>query len=259
MIFEGRVSVGVAMLVFAIVLLQKIYSARKGNIPQVRRLLALDAIDEAIGRATELGKPVHQALSSLSITSAGSNAGLMAGIAVTGYISRKTAEMDTPLVVTVGAAETYLVAEEVVRSSYLQAGKPDSYQSSMVRFLSPAQFAYTTATIGIMNREKVAANIMIGSFGAESLILAESGHNLGAIQIAGTAAMAQIPFFVVACDYCLIGEEVHVVSAYLEKDSETLGAIAGQDVAKAIAGALVLLGSLGVTLGSDFLVNLLQK
>lgn len=259
MIFEGRVSVGVAMLVFAIVLLQKVYSARKGHLPQMRRLPALDAIDEALGRATELGKPVHQALSSLSITSAGSNAGLMAGIAVSGYVSRKTAEMDTPLVVTVGAAETYMVAEEVVRSSYLQAGKADAYNPSIVRFLSPAQFAYTTATIGIMSREKVAANIMIGSFGAESLILAETGHNLGAIQIAGTAAMAQIPFFVVACDYCVIGEEVHVVSAYLEKDPETIGAIAGQDVAKVLAGILVLLGSIGVTFGSDFFVNLLKK
>ncbi|HHY17999.1 MAG TPA: hypothetical protein GX524_07965 [Firmicutes bacterium] len=259
MIFEGRASIGVAMVVFAVVFAWKVYSARQGRLPKIRKLPALDAIDEAIGRATELGKPVHQALSYQSITSSAANPMLLSAISVSRYVARKAAEMGTDLIVTVGAAETYSVAEEVVRTSYLEAGKPDAYDASIVRFLSPAQFAYTTATIGIMSREKVAANIMIGYFAAESLILAESGHSLGAIQIAGTSVMPQIPFFVVACDYCLIGEEVYAVSAYLEKDPETLGTISGQDVAKAIAGVLIFLGSLGVTFGSRMLVDLLGK
>jgi hypothetical protein len=91
------------------------------------------------------------------------------------------------------------------------------------------------------------------------LILAETGNSLGAIQIAGTAVMPQIPFFVVACDYCLIGEEVYAVSAYLDREPETLGTIAGQDVAKAMAAVLIVIGSIAVTLGSTFLVDLLAK
>ncbi len=259
MIFEGRASIGVAMLVFSAVFLWKVNSARHGHLPGIRRLSALDAIDEAVGRATELGKPIHQALSYQSIMSSAASPMLLSGIAVSRYVARKAAEMGTRLVVTVGAAETFSVAEEVVRTSYLEAGKPDAYDASVVRFLSPAQFAYTTATIGIMSREKVAANIMIGYFAAESLILAETGHSLGAIQIAGTAVMPQIPFFVVACDYCLIGEEVYAVSAYLERDPKTLGTIAGQDVAKAIAAILIVVGSLAVTFGSKIFVDLLKK
>ncbi len=259
MIFEGRASVGVAMLVFGVVFLWKVYSAKNGRLPKIRRLPALDAIDEAVGRATELGKPIHQALSYQSIMSSAASPMILSGISVSRYVARKAAEMGTDLVVTVGAAETYSVAEEVVRTSYLEAGKPDAYGPSVVRFLSPAQFAYTTAAIGIMSREKVAANIMIGYFAAESLILAETGHNLGAIQIAGTAVMPQIPFFVVACDYCLIGEEVYAVSAYLEREPETLGTIAGQDVAKAMAGVLILLGSLAVTFGSTVFIDMLKK
>ena len=259
MIFEGRASIGVAMLVFGIVFLWKVYAARHGKLPEIRRLPALDAIDEAVGRATELGKPIHQTLGSGSITSSAASPMILAGISVSRYVARKAAEMDTSLIVTVAAAETYSVAEEVVRTAYIEAGKPDAYDPSVVRFLSPAQFAYTTAAIGIMTREQVAANIMIGYFAAESLILAETGNSLGAIQIAGTAVMPQIPFFVVACDYCLIGEEVYAVSAYLDREPETLGTIAGQDVAKAMAAVLIVIGSIAVTLGSTFLVDLLAK
>lgn len=259
MIFPGRASVGAAMLIFAVMFFYKVFQVRSGKMPQIRRLAALDAIDEAIGRATELGRPIHQALSYQSITSSSASPMLISAIAVTRYVSRKTAQMDTRFVVTVGSPETFSVAEEVVRSSYLEVGKPDAYDPSMVRFLSPEQFAYTTATIGIMNREKVAANILIGYFAAESLILAETGHSLGAIQIAGTAVMPQIPFFVVACDYCLIGDEIFAVSAYLEKDADAIATIAGEDLAKAASALLILAGSAFVTFGSKALINLLSK
>ena len=249
MIFEGRAAIGVAGIVFALVFAVRIYTAKKGYyVPKLRRLPAVDAIDEAIGRATEMGRPVHQALSYQSITQSAANAMLLAAISVSRYIARKTAELGTDLIVTVGASETYTVAEEVVRTAYLEAGKPEAYDpTSMVRFLSPAQFAYTTATMGIMNREKIAANIMIGYFAAESLILAETGHSIGAIQIAGTSVMPQIPFFVVTCDYSLIGEEVYAVSAYLDDDLEIKSTIAAQDLAKAIAGLLIQASKKGLS------------
>ena len=55
----------------------------------------------------------------------------------------------------------------------------------------------------------------MGAFYAESLILAETGNSVGAIQIAGTAMPTQLPFFVAACDFTLIGEEFFAASAYL--------------------------------------------
>ena len=66
-----------------------------------------------------------------------------------------------------------------------------------------------------MYREQPAANILVRAFWAESLIFAEVGAIAGALQIAGTANTHQIQFFVAACDYCLIGEELYAASAYL--------------------------------------------
>ena len=39
-------------------------------------------------------------------------------------------------------------------------------------------------------------------------MLSETGFDAGAIQVAGTAMVSQIPFFIAACDYTLIGEEI---------------------------------------------------
>ena len=71
-----------------------------------------------------------------------------------------------------------------------------------------------------MLRDRPAAHIFMGSFYAESLLLAETGFSTGAIQVAGTANVHQLPFFVVACDYTLIGEELYAASAYLSGEPQ---------------------------------------
>lgn len=259
LLFPGRVAVAASMAIFAVVFFAQVFRARAGKLPFIRRVPGLDAIDEAIGRATELGRPVHQTPGFASVMNSAQSPMIMSGLSVMRYVSRKTAQYSTPYVVSIGAAETYTIADEIVRSSYSEMGKMEDYSPSMVRFLSPDSFAFATATVGIMNREKVAANIMIGYFTAESLMLAESGHGVGAIQIAGTAVMPQIPFFAVACDYCLIGEEVYAVSSYLDREPTMMGSLAGQDMAKAIAALLLLAGSIASTFGSKALATILNK
>ena len=101
-----------------------------------------------------------------------------------------------------------------------------------------------------MVRDKPAACFYMGAFYAESLILAETGNSIGAIQIAGTAMPSQLPFFVAACDYTLIGEEFFAASAYLSGDAEQLGSLKGQDIGKLIAAGLLILGCLFATLAA---------
>ena len=67
---------------------------------------------------------------------------------------------------------------------------------------------------------------------AESLILAEAGAMTGAIQIAGTDSVSQIPFFITSCDYTLIGEELYAAGAYLGDNKQIIGGLKGQDYVK---------------------------
>jgi hypothetical protein len=65
---------------------------------------------------------------------------------------------------------------------------------------------------------------------------------------------SQLPFFVAACDYTLIGEEFFAASAYLSNDPEQLGSLKGQDIGKIIAAGLLVVGcvlaTIAVTNGS---------
>jgi len=107
-----------------------------------------------------------------------------------------------------------------------------------------------------MVRERPAAHIMMGYFYAESLLLAETGSTTGAIQIAGTDAFTQLPFFVTTCDYTLLGEELYAASAYLSREPKLLGSLKGQDIGKGILIVVIALGSLLATRGIPHLTYL---
>jgi hypothetical protein len=85
--------------------------------------------------------------------------------------------------------------------------------------------------------------------------LAETGATTGAIQIAGTDAFTQLPFFVTTCDYTLMGEELYAASAYLSREPKLLGSLKGQDVGKAILIVVIVLGVLLATVDVPFLTH----
>ncbi|MGI6163704.1 MAG: DUF6754 domain-containing protein [Bacillota bacterium] len=234
-----------------------ITAARKGKVPQIRKLAALDAIEEAVGRATEMGRPVHFSPGIVELTHERSPQTL-AGLSVLSHVAKLCAKYDTNLVTTIMMPDVYVVAEEVVKQSFLAEGKSEQYKSDMVRFIGAEQFAYAAAAVGIMYREQVAANIMIGAWYAESLLLTEAGAQTGGIQVTGSATVAQLPFLVVASDYCLMGEEIYAASAYLSKDPVQLAVVMGQDVAKVVTIGVMGLGAILLAFGSDAIVNLVN-
>jgi len=148
------------------------------------------------------------------------------------------------------------VADEVVRAGYYQAGYPDAFRPQDIRFISSDQFAFCAGTNGIIHRQKPATNIYLGRFFAESLILAETGYINKSIQIAGTAEATQLPFFVAACDYTLIGEELFAVSAYLSRDPRLVSSLKASDYLKVGIVALLLAGTLAASVGNTLLIDL---
>ncbi len=251
------------LLVFTIVtgalVLWMMSYVRSGRfLPQVRHINGLDAIEEAIGRATEMGRPVHFSPGIAGVTDQ-SAPQTMAAMEILAYTTELVAKYNTEMVVSIRTPDLFPIAQEVTRQRFLAAGKPDMFKETTVQFFSSDQFAYSASCMGFITREHVAANILMGAFWAESLLIAEAGARAGAIQVAGTANLHQIPFFVAACDYTLIGEELFAGGAYLSQDKLKLGSMAGQDYLKVISLALLLLGALSATFQSDFLTQLLSK
>ena len=247
----SRTNVLIGVLIYSFLLLYFIYSARKGKELFVRKIAGLDAIDEAIGRATEMGKPILYVPGISDMT----DVATIASLNILSRVARKTADYESRIIIPNRDPIVMPVCREVVREAYLSQGRPDAYREDDIYYVTYSQFGYASAVSGIMVREKPATNLFLGMFYAESLILAETGASTGAIQIAGTDAVAQLPFFITACDYTLIGEELYAASAYLSKEPMSLGSLKGQDWAKIVIGAAILIGILLTTLNITFFTN----
>lgn len=245
LINRGRINQLVILALFVIFVLAYIRLASSGRTFFVRRIAGLNAIEEAIGRATEMGKPVLYVPGIDDMD----NIQTIASMAILNEVARIAGTYETPMIVPVCRPFVVPVAEESVKQGFLNAGRPELYNPNNVRYLSDEQFAFTAGISGIMMREGTAANLYIGSFFAESLILAETGFSTGAIQVAGTANVHQLPFFVAACDYTLIGEELYAASAYLSKEPKLLGALKASDLAKVVILALLVVGFVSQTAG----------
>ena len=222
--------------------------AKSGRELYVRPIPGLEAVDEAVGRATEMGRsclfiPGIQDINDIQT---------VAGVTVLSRVASLTAEFGARLEVPTARSLVMTTARETVASSYLAAGRPDAYREDDVYYLTDEQFGYVASVTATMMEEQPAACFYMGSFYAESLILAETGNAVGAIQVAGTAQPAQLPFFVAACDYTLIGEEFFAASAYLSGEPVQLGSLRGQDVGKILAGLLIVVGcGLASVFGAD--------
>ena len=139
----------------------------------------LSGVEEAIGRATEMGRPI------LYTTGLGyvSDIATIASINILGQVARKVADYETRLINPQRDPIVMAVCQEVVQEAYIDAGRPDAFNKDDIFFITDDQFAYTAAVNGIMVREKPATIILMGMFYAESLLLAETGASTGAIPV----------------------------------------------------------------------------
>ncbi|TYB30869.1 MAG: hypothetical protein FXF47_06705 [Candidatus Mcinerneyibacterium aminivorans] len=244
----GKTAVLVSLLIIGGLIYYFISAARRGQKLKIRRIPALDSLDEAVGRATEMGKPVLFVPGILDVK----NPQTIAGVLVLSEVAYKTANFGTDLNVPVSKPIVLSTANDTVKEAYMRAGRPDQFNDDMVHYVTNDQFGYVSHIDGYMVREKPAAVFMLGAFYAESLILAETGHSIGAIQVAGTAMPSQIPFFITTCDYVLIGEELYAASAYLSRKPDILGALKGQDYAKLLIMIAIIVGAIMTIIFPEF-------
>lgn len=226
-----------SLIVIAIVLFTT-YSRIGRDKFKLRKIAGLQAVEEAIGRATEMARPV--------LFTPGWGGDIqrpttIAALNILNHIASKTAAYDCRLVFPTHDPVIMAVAQEVTRQSYALAGHLDRYREQDIAYVSSSQFGYTAAVSGMISRLKPASIFLLGTFEAESLILAETGNAVGAIQIAGTDSTIQLAFFIVACDYTLIGEELFAASGYLSGDKSILASIFAQDLMKILIAAFIII------------------
>lgn len=235
------------MVLFIAPVLMYIRKARRGRELYVRRISGVDAIDEALGRSAELGRPISFTTGLTAVSPL-----LYACLGVLYHVGRRAARYKAKLLVPQTASDVMAIVEDVVRDAYRDEGRPGLFDPGNILFLSQEQLAFAAGYSGLMQREGVAAAFLFGEFAAESLILAEAGQQVGAMQVGASVSPEQVPFFICTCDYTLIGEELYAASAYLTREPVQLGSLLGQDRAKAVFFLLILIGVCIATFNAVF-------
>ncbi|MEP0828773.1 MAG: hypothetical protein HRF51_09660 [bacterium] len=211
----------------------------------IREIPGLKAVEEAVGRATEMGTPI--------VFTPGYGGDIqrpttIASMNILSNVAEKTALYDCRLIYPTHDPVIMAVAQEVVKEGYIKAGHPDRYNPDDIFYISSSQFGYAAAVDGIISRTRPASVFLLGTFEAESLIMAETGNTIGAIQIAGTDSTIQLAFFIVACDYTLIGEELFAASGYLTNNQVILSTVKAQDILKLIIAVFIIIAVIWSTL-----------
>jgi len=257
MLNKGTTAILVFFVIYGLIAWVGVRRMRQGRHVPIRRLPGLDAVDEAVGRATELGRPF---MAVVSQPTPYMNDEVIAGIEVVRYAARTAAKYEASFVAIASGADSFAVLQDSVRAAFSGEGKPDLYREDMVRFIGGySMVVYGPAVIALMEELKIAADLLTGYLGFQTLMLAEAGASLGAIQIGATKQTAQLPFIAASCDYTLMGEELYATAAYISRDPVSVGFLVAQEFGKCLCCIVVVVGVLLSTFGGAELIKLLER
>lgn len=258
-IVPGRLAAFVLMIGLSAIFMYFTWRAKKsGKGPHIRKIAGLDALEEGVGRAAEIGRPVlwTPGLAQGGRLYTADGLELLASISILNEVTRLCALKQVEVVAAVSQSEVLPVVEEATRLGYLKGGKPDLFKLENIVYL-PEQ-SYTVAIAGLMTQGKYPFCIFTGPLLHEAIILGEVGQTIGTYAVGGTTKTSQLPFLIATCDFTLIGEELLAAGAYVAKDPGELGGFLGEDIGKVIALILGIVGSITVSLGINTIANLLK-
>ena len=257
-IIAGRALALVLLILIIAAILWYMQQAYSGTIPQLRRLHAVDIINEILGRCVEMGRPAWYLMDYVDMTTPSVLAPTVATFQILAYTARSAARIGAKFFVPVTQGLAYTIANDIVEEAYRAEGKFEDFDPlGTVMYLPDG--ADRMYIINHMWSDQIAGAFFLGSWYHKAVIFTENAARVGALMLGGTDTTHNIPFLVAICDYSIIGEELYAASAYLSREPLILGSIKGQDLAKAILIGLIVLGvvlaSFGQTGFVDFFVQ----
>ncbi len=219
---------------------------RAGHLPKFRKIQAFEALPDLASHAIETGRPLHLSLGVGGMATA-SAADSLAGLTILDYLARQAALTGTPPTVTTADPTVMIFAQNRLRAATgtdIPAAR-QAYQN--VRWLASQPTAYAAGVMGLLGTDKVQANVLVGKFGDEYLLIGEAAAQQGLTQVGGVSDPGTLPFVYLTTQEKLLGEEIYAAGAYLQKNPAHISSLLAQDTMRWLI-FLVILG--GVTLAS---------
>ena len=219
---------------------------RAGKGPTLRHIPGFTTVRGLTSQSIETGRPLHMSVGVQGIANQ-NTAQTLAGLTILEYLARQAAVYGAPPVVSAADATALVAAQDVLRHAYEEHGEVKQFDPYKVRMIGPEPTVYAGGVMGILSREDVLANIMVGAFGDEYLLMGETGVRKNIQQVAGSGNPQALPFMMVSADEVLIGEEMFAGGAYLSDLPAHIASLVIQDWMRI---AIVLLVIIGVILST---------
>jgi hypothetical protein len=240
-ISEQQALMLVLLLITLPLLLLFTSQVRAGARPSLRPIRAFGHLRGLIGRGAETGQPVHVSLGTGGIADSSAVESL-AAVTLLEHIAGQSTASGTPLIVTVSDPTLLPLAQETARRSW--ENRPYQYQASEpeARLVAPEPTAYAAGVVDILLGENVAANVMVGRFGQEYLLMGETGVRSRVPQVVGATDPQTLPFIYATADESLIGEEIYASGAYLGGKATHIASLRVQDWLRIVLSVVILIG-----------------
>ncbi|MGD2206655.1 MAG: hypothetical protein PVH17_07740 [Anaerolineae bacterium] len=224
------------------------FRVKAGKTGELRPLSGIEHLSDFVGRSAETGHPLHVSVGVAGLGGAAS-AETWAGLILLQQLADETAACDAPLVVTVADPTVLPVAQDILRRAYIRHGNPEGYDPTQVRFIAPDPTVYAAGVMGLLEREPMSGNVMVGSFGDEYLLMGETGARREVRQVVGAADPQTLALVYASADETLVGEEMFAGGAYTSRLPIQIGSLLTEDWARwALVIAIIVVAALEILL-----------
>jgi hypothetical protein len=219
-----------------------------GQHPSLRRIKAFNEIKSAAARAVEEGRPFHLGLGTGRVTDV-TTADTLAGLYTLDYLAKQAAATNSPPIVSTADPAAMLLAHNSLRTAYGDnaSGAAKAYRD--VRFIGPQPAAYAAGVMAFLGVDDVAANVLIGRFGDEYLLMGEAAAWRNTEHIGGASDPSVLPFVYASAQETLLGEELFATGAYLQRKVTHVGSLLAQDTMRWVVSLAIGLGVITKTIG----------
>jgi hypothetical protein len=221
---------------------------KNGSQITIRPIRALEHLPTLTSQAVESGQKIHVSVGTKGISDI-NTASTLTGLAALDYLADRGCGSGSPPAVTIADPMVLPAAQDSLRRAYTHHHRTDEFKNTQAEMIAPQPFAYATGAFSRLKSEKVIANVMLGSFGPEVLLMAETGEQMGATQIAGTDNPEAMAMLMATVDEPLIGEEMFAVPAYLNRLPAQLASLKTQDVMRLCIVAVIVIATTLRTIG----------
>lgn len=211
--------------------------------PVFREIPAFTRLRKAIGRAVEDGSRLHVSLGHGNLTSPQGAAGL-AGLSALRRLADITSTSDRAPIASSGEPSLTVLSQDVMQTSYQEATGGGHYDSSGARLTGLTPFSYASGALPILRDEHISANILLGSFGVESGLLADAADRQNSFLLAASDNLPGQAVLYASAQEPLIGEELYAVSEYLEHAPMHAASLCVQDILRWVLIISMLTGAL---------------